>query len=170
MASNPATEIASALQSASLKRHPSPSHDINPSTAASLKVPAEIQSPKSARSLSSATSTIPSDIVRPAPRRKSFPAIPDFRFEQSYLASIKNAQTWSQVAYITTRDQVLMPLTQGVVWNLLQFGWKFWNRGSQLRGQSVGARVRRWWWSVNNWKLPEERSSGEFRSKVEDVR
>ncbi|KAJ9638573.1 hypothetical protein H2204_004344 [Knufia peltigerae] len=168
MASNPAAELASAIQSVSIKRHPSPEHDINPSTAASKKVPATLvesqsQSPPRSRSasLSTATSesTIPSEIIRPRPRRKSFPPIPDFRFEQSYLASIKNADTPLKVAVITIRDQVLLPLFQGVAWNLIMFGWRHWNRGTKFQGQTLGAKVRKWWWGVNNWKIPAERNA-----------
>ncbi|KAK6368165.1 uncharacterized protein PV06_09542 [Exophiala oligosperma] len=168
MASNPAAELASAIQSVSIKRHPSPEHDINPSTAASKKVPATLvesqsQSPPRSRSasLSTATSesTIPSEIIRPRPRRKSFPPIPDFRFEQSYLASIKNADTPLTVAVITIRDQVLLPLFQGVAWNLIMFGWRHWNRGTKFQGQTLGAKVRKWWWGVNNWKIPAERNA-----------
>jgi len=159
MKSNPASEIASeiasAIQSVSINRAPSPNHDLNPSTTASKKEPAIISSPT--RSLSSASDeSIQSDIIRPRPRNKSFPPIPDFRFEQSYLASIKDADTNWRVAYITIRDQVLLPLTQGILWNLATFGWRHWNRGSKFQGQTMGAKVRNWWWKVNNWKLPEE--------------
>lgn len=168
MSSNPASELASAIQSVSIKRHPSPAHDINPSTAASKKVPAEIEttapSPPRSRthSLDSATdteSTIPSDVIRPRPRRKSFPPIPDFRFEQSYLASLKDADTHWKVAFITIRDQVFLPLVQGIAWNLIMSGWRHWNRGSKFQGQTLGARVRKWWWGVNNWKVPHENAT-----------
>lgn len=60
------------------------------------------------------------------------------------------------VAFITVRDQVILPLTQGILWNLAMFGWRHWNRGTKFKGQTVGARVRKWWWGVNNWKLPED--------------
>ena len=161
MAHNPAADLASAIQSVSLNRAPSPSHDINPSTAASRKEPADLISPSHSptrshsNSLSSATSTVPSDIIAPRPRRKSFPPIPDFRFEQSYLASLKNADTNWKVAYITIRDQVLLPLAQGIGWNMAVFGWKYWNRGAKFSGKHFGAKLRRWWWQINNWKLPE---------------
>lgn len=51
------------------------------------------------------------------------------------------------------RDQVVMPLVQGLLWALVVQGWRFWNRGVKLKGQGVGARVRRWWWGVNGWKI-----------------
>ena len=163
MANNPASELASAIQSVSLKRHPSPTHDLNPSTAASKKEPATLHSPAASLAASD-SSSIPSDVIdiRPRPRRKSFPPIPDFRFEQSYLASIRSASTAWQVAYITARDQILLPLTQGVLWNLAMHGWRFWNRGAKFGGRSVGARIRRWWWDVNQWQVPER---GEVKMK-----
>lgn len=162
MSHNPALELASAIQSASIKRNPSPHHDINPSTAASEKIAAHII-PSNDDDLSDLgaaddddASTIPSDIIRPRPRTRSFPPLPDFRFEQSYLASIKTAKTNTQVILITVRDQVLLPLAQGVLWNMAMFGWRFWNRDTKFRGRSLGARVRKWWWGVNNWAIPRE--------------
>lgn len=169
MASNPASELASAIQSVSINRHPSQLHDVNPSTAASKKIPATAEFPEgdspprsrshsfaSASTASSSTSTIPSEIIHPRPRRRDLPPIPDFRFEQSYLASIKDADSNWRVAFITIRDQVFLPLTQGILWNLAMFGWRHWNRGTQFRGQGLGARVRNWWWRVNNWRVPSE--------------
>ncbi|RMD43113.1 hypothetical protein DV735_g2071, partial [Chaetothyriales sp. CBS 134920] len=135
MSVNPAAELASAIQSVSIKQNPSPEHDVNPSTAASKKEPVELASP-------------------------SFPKLPDFRFEQSYLASIKNAKNNTEVILITLRDQVLLPLAQGVLWNLVMFGWRYSNRASKFSGQSVGAKVRKWWWGLNNWKLPAEATPG----------
>lgn len=48
-----------------------------------------------------------------------------------------------------------MPLVQGMAWTLIVSGWRHLNRSSTLQGQSVGAKIRRWWWEVNNWKIPE---------------
>ncbi|KAK5052118.1 hypothetical protein LTR84_002922 [Exophiala bonariae] len=179
MEHNPAAEFASVIQSASIKRHPSPAHDINPSTAASKKVPGTAEYPStespthsrshslaSASTASSSTSTIPSEIIRQRPRRRDLPPMPDFRFEQSYLASIKNAESNWKVAFITIRDQVVLPLTQGILWNLAMFGWRHWNRGTKFRGRGVGARVRKWWWGVNNWKMPSEVDQGGRDAKV----
>ena len=174
MASNPAIEIASVIQSASIKRHPDPAYDINPSTAASKKFPGEVASSLHSRSSSIASdddaSTLPSDIIRRRPRTRSFPPIPDFRFEQSYLASIKDADSNWRVAFITIRDQVVLPLTQGILWNLVMFGWRHWNRGSKFSGRSVGAKVRTWWWGVNNWKIPAEKKASDIQAaqQVED--
>ena len=44
---------------------------------------------------------------------------------------------------------------QGVVWTLILSGWRHWNSSAKFSGKSVGAKVRRWWWGVNNWKIPE---------------
>lgn len=52
-----------------------------------------------------------------------------------------------------------MCFAQGVLWTLLLNGWRHWNRSAKFSGQSVGARIRRWWWGVNNWKIPNARSS-----------
>ena len=35
-----------------------------------------------------------------------------------------------------------------------------------MAGQGVGAKVRRWWWGVNNWEVP----SGTEGVKANDVR
>lgn len=102
--SHSALGIAEAIQGASIKRHPSPRHDINPATAASEKVPYEEVDP-------SDTASIASDILdrpalRPVARRRDLPPLPDLRFEQSYLASLRGAETWQRIAWITVRDQV----------------------------------------------------------------
>ncbi|KAJ5562873.1 hypothetical protein N7535_002681 [Penicillium sp. DV-2018c] len=149
-----AMEIPELIQSASINQNPDPAHDINPSTAASEKQPV-VEDPDSD------TNSIASDLVdesrfiRPVHRRQNLPPLPDLRFEQSYLASIKDAETWGRVAWITTRDQVLLPLIQGTVWTLALSGWRFWNRSASLSGHTLGSRVRRWWYEVNNWHVPQ---------------
>jgi len=65
-----------------------------------------------------------------------------------------------------------MPLVQGMAWTLIVSGWRYFNRGTQFSGQTVGAKIRRWWWETNNWKLPVG-ASGTLRDrgtaeKVED--
>lgn len=66
--------------------------------------------------------------------------------------------------------QVLLPLIQGTVWTLALSGWKFWNRSASLSGQTLGSRVRRWWYEVNNWKLPQKwTKSPQLASQVEEV-
>lgn len=64
------------------------------------------------------------------------------------------------MAYITIRDQLLLPLVQGTLWTLALSGWRYWNRSAQFSGQTVGSRVRRWWWGVNNWEIPEDGKDG----------
>ncbi|KAL8836852.1 MAG: hypothetical protein Q9170_002743 [Blastenia crenularia] len=149
--SAPVVDIASAIQSASIKHHPDPAHDLNPSTAASSKKPV---SPDA--SVSSRADSIPASVVRPVPRRTNLPPLPDMRFEQSYLASLQGAESWWSIAWITGRDQVILPLVQGMLWTLLLSGWRYWNRGAQFQGATLGSKVRRWWWGVNHWKIPEE--------------
>ncbi|KAI8952334.1 hypothetical protein F4801DRAFT_225911 [Xylaria longipes] len=168
------TQIAETIQTAHIKREPSPRHDLNPSTAASTRQPAYL-SPASPSSLRRYNNNNDDDeldddddeeeiplsvLVRPreAARRRrapSFPPMPDLRFEQSYLHSIAGAETWGRVAWITVRDQIMMPLAQGLLYNLAVVGWQHWNRNAQMSGSSVGARLRRWWYGVNNWPLPE---------------
>ena len=160
MASSAAMNIASTIQSASIKRHPSPHHDVNPSTTASSKEPVTISSPPTSPSPSSRSpnrSRIPSSTIRPVPRHSNLPPLPDLRFEQSYLASLNGSTDWKTVGYITIRDQVVLPLVQGMLWTLVLSGWRYWNRTAQFSGRSVGSRIRRWWWSVNNWEIPEAR-------------
>ncbi|KAL2865666.1 DUF1770 domain-containing protein [Aspergillus lucknowensis] len=150
---DPAIQVAETVQTASINRAPSASRDINPPTSVSeKKVPVEL-TPSDADS-------IPSDLVdqhrvlRPPARRHTLPPLPDLRFEQSYLASIRGADTWGRVAWITVRDQILLPLVQGTLWTLALSGWRYWNRNASLGGQTLGSRIRRWWYEVNNWKLP----------------
>ncbi|KAH8702503.1 hypothetical protein BGW36DRAFT_459197 [Talaromyces proteolyticus] len=165
--SHSALGIAETIQAASIKRHPDPAHDINPATAASAKEPYNVAH-------SDDTASIPSDIVdpgrviHPVPRRANLPPLPDLRFEQSYLASIKNAESWKQVTWITVRDQVLFPLIQGTVWTLALLGWRFWNRNAQLQGTSLGTRLRRWWYEVNNWPIQNIKSDKKLAQRVGD--
>lgn len=67
--------------------------------------------------------------------------------------------------------QVLLPLMQGTLWTLALSGWRYWNRTASLSGQTLGSRLRRWWYEVNNWKLPPLGTTKDPRlaSKVEDV-
>lgn len=103
--SNPALEISETIQAAHIRSNPSPTHDINPSTAASEKHPVVVGPASDAGSLPS-DFVDPSRVIRPVRRRHTLPPLPDLRFEQSYLASIKDADTWGRVAWITVRDQV----------------------------------------------------------------
>ncbi|OQD74342.1 hypothetical protein PENDEC_c011G02693 [Penicillium decumbens] len=148
-----ALDIPQVLQSASINRNPSPAHDINPSTSGSQKQPVVAAPASDAASIASDI-VDPSRVIRPVRRRQTLPPLPDLRFEQSYLASIRDADSWGRVAWITIRDQVLLPLIQGTVWTLALSGWRFWNRNASLSGHTLGSRIRRWWYEVNNWKLP----------------
>ncbi|OAX78787.1 hypothetical protein ACJ72_06901 [Emergomyces africanus] len=51
--------------------------------------------------------------------------------------------------------QVFLPLLQGTLWTLALTGWRYWNRGTQFSGRTLGTRIRTWWWEVNNWKIPQ---------------
>lgn len=103
----PTIEIAETVQTASVNPDPSPAHDINPTISVSEK---KSHVPESA--ITDDTDSIPSDVVDPSRmvrtvvRQKHLPPLPDLRFEQSYLASLKDADTWGRVAWITIRDQV----------------------------------------------------------------
>ncbi|PKY05429.1 DUF1770-domain-containing protein, partial [Aspergillus campestris IBT 28561] len=147
---DPAIQVAETIQTASINPNPSPA-DINPPTAAE-KHPIQ--------KASSEADSIPSDIVdprrmiQPTTRGHTLPPLPDLRFEQSYLASLRGADTWGRVAWITIRDQVLLPFLQGSLWTLALSGWRFWNRNANLTGQTLGSKIRRWWYDVNNWELP----------------
>ncbi len=58
-----------------------------------------------------------------------------------------------------------------MLWTLALSGWRYWNRSSQLKGASLGARLRRWWWSVNDWKVPEHgHEEKRTAENVQDVR
>jgi hypothetical protein len=173
MAHNPAITLASTIQSASINRHPSPSHDLNPSTVASSKQPVRLSSPSHSRSPSNASISSSAINLKPIPRRATLPPLPDLRFEQSYLASIKDADTYGKVAYITIRDQVVLPLVQGTLWTLVLSGWRYWNRSASFSGRSIGGKIRRWWWGVNNWAIPEGKGGrggdGKLAGEVKEV-
>lgn len=115
-----AIQIAETVQTASIKRAPSPNHDINPSTAASRNQPI------ATASNASNGDEIPYSAIRPRRRKTTLPPLPDLRFEQSYLASISNAESTGRVLWITVRDQVriaassLTPCKDRVVSSRLQ--------------------------------------------------
>jgi hypothetical protein len=134
--------VASTIQSASIKKHPDPALDLNPSTAADKKVVLDEEHVH--HHLDSddddTVSEISSTVLRPQTRRQNMPPLPDLRFEQSYLASIKDAETYYQVAYITLRDQFVLPLVQGTIWTLALTGFRYWNSGARLSGQGFGGK------------------------------
>lgn len=165
MTDSPILQLAETIQTASINRNPSPAHDANPSTAASVKQPVRLDDEPDLDHLPDHVDDdeIPVSVLRPTPRSKQFPPLPDLRFEQSYLASIQDATSWQKVAWITFRDQLFMPLTQGLLWTLLVAGWRHWNTvhntSSKFSGSSIGARLRRWWWQTNNWVIPTHSKS-----------
>lgn len=120
MASSIPLQIAETIQTASINRAPSPTHDINPSTAASFKEPVTVSNPNAypdeeidgldddeeASDLADDDDDIPYGVIEAKPRKSTMPPLPDLRFEQSYLASIKDVDSPWKVAFITVRDQV----------------------------------------------------------------
>ena len=65
--------------------------------------------------------------------------------------------------------KVLLPLVQGTLWTLALSGWRYWNRTAEYGGASLGSRVRRWWWNVNNWSIPEAKHEEKMASQVGEV-
>ena len=98
-------EIPEIIQTASIRTNPSAAHDINPQTAASEKQPVVAVPASEAGSLASDI-VDESRVIRPVRRSQTLPPLPDLRFEQSYLASLKDADSRGRVAWITMRDQV----------------------------------------------------------------
>lgn len=168
MSDSAIAELASTIQSASINRQPDPEHDMNPSTAASEKQPVQFKDSSPDDVDDAKEDEIPISVLQPSPRRPSMPPLPDLRFEQSYLKSIENAQGWQMVTYITFRDQFVLPLVQGALWTLIVAGWKHVNRDATFSGRNVGARIRRWWWGVNNWPIPGEKKRGMARFRMGD--
>jgi hypothetical protein len=162
------TELAGTIQAGHIVRHPDAVRDIAPATASEKREPVSVRSvgkrykgddiddgiDEDEDDDDDDDTDIPYSVLRPAPRSHNLPPLPDLRFEQSYLHSISKANSWMGVALITLRDQIMMPLAQGMVYNLLLCGWQHWNRNARLHGNTIGARVRRWWWGVNNWSIP----------------
>lgn len=51
------------------------------------------------------------------PKRLQPSAIPDLRFEPTYLAKLDVADSgWQSIVWITIRDHAMSPLLQGVLW------------------------------------------------------
>lgn len=134
------------IQDTHIIRSPSLSRDIAPPTAADTRIHDDYlgidDSDASDNADTCSAHSISSSAVNYEPGRrlrKQLPQLPDLRFEQSYLASIASAQgVWWKIALITLKDQVIMPLMQGVLYNLLVAGWKVWNRGARFSGAGVG--------------------------------
>ena len=102
-----AIQLAETIQTAHINHHPDPKRDFAPSTAADTKQQVELLDIDDGSDIDGAEEDeIPVSLLRPAPRGPQMPPLPDLRFEQSYLASIKDAKGWGGVTYITVRDQV----------------------------------------------------------------
>lgn len=108
-------QIAETIQTAHINRAPSAAHDLNPSTAADTREPVRVVDDKKRRSAAGEglddeedddDDDIPVGVLRPQRRFAHLPPIPDLRFEQSYLHSIRDSKTWWMVAWVTARDQV----------------------------------------------------------------
>ncbi|KAK6353519.1 hypothetical protein TWF696_005482 [Orbilia brochopaga] len=175
MSDVPFLAAQSALTDAHIRHNPTPESSIAPSTAADSKTiltpshdsysshSEDLEDDLDDDDVASITSSILYQSHHTLDRaiHRPLPPLPDLRFEQSYLASIKNASAQGKywlVALITVRDQLVFPLVQGCLWNLGLLGWRYWNRGVKFRGGGVGARVRRWWWQVNGWEYPSRTS------------
>ncbi|KAF4951648.1 hypothetical protein FGADI_7300 [Fusarium gaditjirri] len=130
------TELAATIQAASIEHHPDPALDANPPTAAERRQPVTLERVKHEHDDAidgdeDEEEDIPYSVLRPAPRHSHLPPLPDLRFEQSYLRSISKADTWWKI---------IMPLTQGLVYNLFLCGWQHWNKNARLHGNTLGAR------------------------------
>ncbi|EGO58121.1 hypothetical protein NEUTE1DRAFT_122412 [Neurospora tetrasperma FGSC 2508] len=127
-------QIAETIQTAHIKRDPSPSHDINPSTAASKREPASLRTQTShsqhhdslipddgidedddeedyAQSETETDEASEYNVVKSRPRRNihHLPPIPDLRYEQSYLHSHDAPSSRSPLQYPSLRLAVLEP-------------------------------------------------------------
>ncbi|RPB05641.1 hypothetical protein L873DRAFT_1662358 [Choiromyces venosus 120613-1] len=134
-----------------------------PSTAPASTSFDTLLSPSSSLSTTPTASDYSTTFLQPSHQlhhhRRPLPPLPDLRFEQSYLNSIAAAQgVWWKILLITVKDQVLLPLVQGLGYNLLLIGWRGWNSRAKWGGRGVGVRFRRWWWGVNDWEISEEGS------------
>ncbi|GAO50081.1 hypothetical protein SAICODRAFT_18079 [Saitoella complicata NRRL Y-17804] len=72
------------------------------------------------------------------------PAIPNLRFEQSYMNSISRAQSPWQVALITIKDHIIMPLAQGFGLTLATVGLRIYFAHVRTNGHDWGAWARTW--------------------------
>ena len=102
--------IAETIQTAHLERAPNAKLDNAPETSFDTKQTVHFEADSSEDVDSNVDGDeVPLSLLRPAPRRPQMPPLPDLRFEQSYLHSIKHAEGWHGIAYITVRDQVYHP-------------------------------------------------------------
>lgn len=109
------TEVAETIQAGHIRSHPDINFDIAPSTAADKREPVTLHSPRLSdddllNDIEDDEEDIPYSVLHPTRKSHSLPPLPDLRFEQSYLRSIANADTWWKVLLITARDQVSWPI------------------------------------------------------------
>lgn len=108
--SSVAGEVAATIQTAHIRTDPDPKLDLGPSTAAEEIQPMTLEVSTTHHDDDAIDDDdqddIPYSVLRPTPRKRSLPPLPDLRFEQSYLRSISNADAWWKVLLITARDQV----------------------------------------------------------------
>jgi hypothetical protein len=116
-------EIDDSIQTASINgTHPTPSRDSNPSITTSRRQHVHIleRIPSEVGSISTGI-VDPIRMVKPRPRRAAFPPLPDLRFQESYLASLKGAKSWGRIAWITVRDQVFYSYALNCVMSAFNF-------------------------------------------------
>lgn len=97
----------------------------------------------SLHSLNSTTSEYSATLIHPNQnhlrQKRPLPPIPDLRFEESYLTGIAAANgVWWKILLITVKDQMILPLLQGLGYNLLLIGWWRWNSRVMWGGKGVG--------------------------------
>jgi hypothetical protein len=108
MASSIPLQAVEIIKTAHIRRDLSPQHDPIPSTAASKTEPVVLEEKHAGNDDGmdeGEEESIPYSVLRPNRRSAQLPPLPDLRFEQSYLQSISQANTWWKVAWITMRDQ-----------------------------------------------------------------
>jgi hypothetical protein len=75
----------------------------------------------------------------------------------------------TRLQHTDSPKQVIFCFAQGVLWTLVLSGWRHWNRSAKFSGQGVGARIRRWWWGVNDWKVPSRMKDTKLAKNVSEV-
>lgn len=106
-----AIQFAETIQTASINHNPDIDRDLAPETSMDSKQPVTLDHSEDIMSDAETADEdeVPLSILRPLPEQKQQPPhlqLPDLRFEQSYLTSIREAKNWQTVAYITIKDQV----------------------------------------------------------------
>lgn len=120
MESSVPTELAETIQASHIRHHPDPKFDNAPSTAADKRIPVSLHDQSQLSDDEELDDLdeddIPYSVLKPARKQHNLPPLPDLRFEQSYLHSIANANTWWKVLLITARDQVSFASEENCPW------------------------------------------------------